>query len=193
MSRLYGLAVGLAAFLALAPLSRAGMIPTQVTVTPDGGNFRWTYGVVVSTDVNVNPGDSFTIYDFAGLVNGSVGAPAGWSGSVANSGPSRTGTSPNDDPAFPNLTFTYTGASPLPGQQELGSFWALSTEGTASSSEFTSTAHRQSGGRAESNVTTTDAPASASIMNTPEPAALLLAGIGLPLVGLARCLRRKQA
>src|SRR5258708_3991227 len=73
--KLATLAVGLAA-VALVGRADAGLIPTNVSVTPDGSNFRWTYAVVVTTDVKVNPGDYFTIYDFGGIVPGGVGGLA---------------------------------------------------------------------------------------------------------------------
>src|SRR5262249_41908966 len=98
----------LAAAVALAVASRAeaGLIPTNVSVQPDGANFRWTYAVVVTTDVKVNPGDYFTIYDFGGKVGGPFGVvagpdatvtPMGWTVSEALSGPTPSGTNPMDD------------------------------------------------------------------------------------------------
>src|SRR4030095_10783499 len=82
MIRYFGKAIALtAALLGVAvatPTAQAGMIPTNVSVTSDGDNFRWTYAVVVTTDVKVNPRGSVTIYDFAGLVQGSIQAPDGW-------------------------------------------------------------------------------------------------------------------
>ena len=88
------LLAGVLAILAWAAQAQAGMIPVQVTVTPDGSNFRWTYGVVVTTDVQVNPGDSFTIYDFSGLVNGTVSMPSNWTVTQSNLSP-RPGTNPS--------------------------------------------------------------------------------------------------
>jgi hypothetical protein len=182
----------LLAVLAWAAPARAGMIPVQVSVTPDGGNFRWTYAVVVTTNVNVNPGDSFTIYDFSGLVNGSVNMPAGWTLSSSNSGPARPGTNPVDNPSLPNLTFTYTGGAPILGQQGLGNFWADSTFSQSTQTDFTSTAHRQVDGQSETNITSTDAPVTPNsnpVSHTPEPATLTLLGLGLPLLGAYRMMR----
>ena len=74
--------------LTLAPLvalcaavpARAGLLPVNVSVTPEGGNFQWTYAVVLPTDSQLRSGDYFTIYDFGGLVAGSIQAPTGWAG-----------------------------------------------------------------------------------------------------------------
>jgi hypothetical protein len=186
------LASALAVFAWAAP-AQAGMIPVEVSVTPDGGNFRWTYAVVVTTDVKVNPGDSFTVYDFSGLVNGSISAPSGWTASVANLSP-RPGTSPHDDPGQPDLTFTYNGPNPISGQQGLGNFMADSSLQSTGPSDFTSTTHRQVDGRVETNITTTDAPTGSTnpVNGTPEPSTLALLGLGLPLVGAYRMMRRRR-
>src|SRR5262245_41182439 len=140
--------VMLAAAVALAAASRAeaGLIPTNVSVQPDGGNFRWTYAVVVTTDVKVNPGDYFTVYDFGGKVGGAFGVvagldattmPLGWSVSEALSGPTPSGTNPMDDPSIVNLTFTYNGETPIEGQAGLGNFAAMSIYGDSTTSFFT--------------------------------------------------------
>lgn len=190
------LLMGVAAVvLAVAPAARAGMIPVSVTVTPDADKFRWTYGVIVTTDVQVNPGDSFTIYDFHGYVDGSAVAPDGWTFTASFTSDLHPGTNPVDDPGVVNLTFTYVGTDPIPGQSGLGNFWALSDLSSSITGDFTSSAHRQIDGRVENNITTTDVPAPE--MNppseTPEPATLALVGLGLPLVGLARWVRRRRA
>ena len=81
---------GLGLSLLATPAARAGLIPNQVTVTPtSGGNYTWSYNVVVTSDVYVQPGDYFTIYDFAGAVPGSITAPAGWTLSTQMSAPRR--------------------------------------------------------------------------------------------------------
>ena len=176
-----------------APASQAGMIPTNVTVAADGGNFRWTYAVVVTTDVKVNPGDSFTIYDFGGLVANSISAPTGWTISQAKITPGRPGTNPHDDPTIPDLTFTYTGSTPIQGQQGLGNFWAVSQYNKTDSSDFTSSTHRQVDGRLENNITSTDVPKAGSpIQGTPEPGTLILLGAGLPILGLVRYARSRK-
>ncbi len=192
------LAVGLAA-VALVGRADAGLIPTNVSIAPDGSNFRWTYAVVVTTDVKVNPGDYFTIYDFGGIVPGGVGgldkianvvAPADWTVTSGMVGPTPAGTNPADDPSIPNLTFTYSGAA-INGQQGLGNFSAISQFSDRVSSDFTSISHRQVDGRVEANITSTDVPVPGDTRNTPEPATLAMFGVGLPLLGMLRYLRNR--
>ena len=52
-----------AAAVAVATTSTAsaGIIPASVSVTPEAGNFRWTYAVVLPTDMKLQSGDYFTI------------------------------------------------------------------------------------------------------------------------------------
>jgi hypothetical protein len=179
--------------LAMVGRSEAGLIPTNVSITPDAGNFRWTYAVVVTTDVKVNPGDYFTIYDFGGMIPGTAVAPAGWTFSTAKVGPTPSGTNPHDDPAIDNATFTYNGGTPINGQAGLGNFMINSTNGDAVSSAFTSVSQTQVGGRTEANITSTDVPVPGAVPNTtPEPATLAMFGIGLPVLGLLRFLRRRK-
>jgi hypothetical protein len=188
------------AALGVASQAQAGLIPTAVSVQPDGPNFRWTYAVVVTTDVKVNPGDYFTIYDFGGKVGGPHGVVAGpeqisvpvdWTLTEALTGPTPNGTSPADDPGIVNLTFTYSGANPIQGQQGLGNFSAISIYGDSTTSDFTSITHRSVDGRAEANITSTDVPVPTAVERTPEPATLAMLGLGLPFVGLGGWLRRR--
>lgn len=182
-------AVGL---LFTASRADAGLIPTNVSITPDSGNFRWTYAVVVTTDVQVNPGDFFTIYDFGGMLPGTVVAPIGWTPSVSMTTPPPSGTGPADNPGVENITFTYEGLTPIVGQQGLGNFMANSTYGDATTSDFTSITHRQVDGRPEANITATDVPVPGTPpKETPEPASLALFGIGLPVLGMFRYLRMR--
>jgi hypothetical protein len=182
------------AAFAAAPRAEAGMIPVNVSVTPDAENFRWTYGVVVTTDVAVQPGDFFTIYDFGGLVDGTIVAPSGWNVSTALVGPTPDGTHPADDAAVTNMTFTYAGDTPINGQVGLGNFSAISTYGDPTTSDFTSITHRQVDGRSEANITSTDVPVpGTTVRESPEPATLALCGFGLPLIGLVNLLRRRKA
>ena len=61
--------------ISATPVS-AGLLPVSVSVQPEAGNFRWTYSVVLPTDMRLQAGDYFTIYDFGGYVAGSANVSA---------------------------------------------------------------------------------------------------------------------
>jgi hypothetical protein len=193
------------ALVASVGSAQAGLLPVSVTVQPEAGNFRWTYSVVLPTDMKLQSGNYFTIYDFAGYVGGSGNASATspdpsfsqyWTMTTSPLGPTPDRLNPQDDPTIGNLTFTYTGPSIPSGQLTLGNFAATSTFGTTTESFFTATNPQAISGQVDSNITSTLVPLGMEIpapIGTPEPATLALAGLGLPLVGLARYLRRKGA
>ena len=181
----------------------AGLLPVSVTVQPEAGNFRWTYSVVLPTDMKLQAGNYFTIYDFAGYKAGSGTVSSAspdpsysqyWSLSATKLGPTPDRLNPQDDPTIANLTFTYNGPTIPSGQLTLGNFVAASTFGTATSSYFTATNPRAAGGETDSNITSTLVPLGTEIpapISSPEPATLVLAGLGMPLIGLGRYLRRR--
>src|SRR5262245_61604850 len=69
IARLFAAAV-VAVGVSAAP-ARAGLLPVSVSVQPEAGNFRWTYSVVLPTDMKLQAGNYFTIYDFGSYVPGS--------------------------------------------------------------------------------------------------------------------------
>jgi hypothetical protein len=189
---------GLLAFTATA---QAGLIPNKVTVTPDGEQFRWTYNVVVTSDVYVKPGDYFTIYDFAGPVVVDPTAPnTAWQVSTQNVGITPDKTTPLDDPNIPNYTWTYSGTENIMGSTGLGNFSLLSPFSLSSLSDFTSATHRQDNNDPENNITSTVTPVAAPPpppddptdppAETPEPASLALLGMALPFAVMK--LRRRK-
>ncbi len=199
MHRIWGAFAPLAlvATLGLCSNAQAGLIPTNVTTTQQlDGTFRWTYAVVVTTDVHVQSGDYFTIYDFGGLVFGpghtlgNIVTPAGWSVSSNMVGQTPPGTNPADSNTLPNLTFTYNGPT-VTGQTGLGNFWAISNFGTAGTGDFTSLTQTNSGGRSEANITTTNIPVPGNVRQTPEPTTWAMLGLGLPVAGFGSWLRRR--
>jgi hypothetical protein len=197
--------------------ANAGLLPVSVTVQPEANNFRWTYSVVLPSNMKLQSGSYFTIYDFAGYQAGTASVSgagpqdsfaANWTVSTSKLGPTPNFTNPQDDPNITNLTFTYNGPTlPLPPDPSapiwsggLGNFSATSlyndqTHGVPNS--FFTATNPRSDGVIDSNITNTIVPVTpggtgGGPIGTPEPATLALAGLGLPLIGLARYFRRKQ-
>jgi hypothetical protein len=181
----------------------AGMIPTSVSVSPDGGNFRWTYSVVLPTDMKLQAGDYFTIYDFGGMVPGTVSTPDGWQMTSTKLGPTPNHLNPQDDPNVTNVTFTYNGPTIPTGQIGLGNFMIDSLFQNNATTFFVATNPRAADGEIDQNITGTLAPTgsvdqspggggSSPPPGVPEPATLALAGLGLPLIGAVRVVRRRK-
>ena len=187
-----------AAALAVTGTAAAGIIPISVTVTPEAGNFRWTYAIQLPTDMKLQAGDYFTIYDFGGLVAGSQFAnptadTGDWTMTTATR-PVPVGLNPNDDAAIPNLTFRYEGPTVLVGGLGLGNFGATSTVGTTTATDFTAQNRQFSTNELDRNIVDTIAPGVPVIdppSGVPEPTTLALAGIGLPLLAGFRRFRKK--
>ncbi|MBX9579991.1 MAG: hypothetical protein K2X87_06745 [Gemmataceae bacterium] len=183
-------ALACATALALpAPPARAGLLPVQVSVVPDGTNFRWTYAILLQAGTQVRAGDYFTIYDFGGLVPDSVRAEAGWEVTVADTGSTPDRVAPEDDPALPNLTFRYGGTIAPDGQLGLGNFWAVSRYDAPTDSFFTAQTHTSADGRVDRNITETVVPVPTGV---PEPGTVALAALGLPVAAGLRALGKKR-
>jgi hypothetical protein len=182
-----------AVLAASAGPAHAGIIPAAVTMTPDAENFRWTYSVVLPTDMKLQSGNYFTIYDVSGLVPGTIQAPPNWTASVSDTITPPAGLHPHDNAAIPDVTFTYNGPTVATGQLGLGNFWFDSTSGTSTTVDFTAQNPQVSTGNTDRNIVSTLGPAPVgSVSGVPEPTTMALAGLGLPLIGASRLLRRKK-
>jgi len=131
---LKGVAGALLLLGAMSAPARAGFTITLDPTSPTGaGPFTYSYTATIPVGDQIAAGDFFRIYDFNGYVAGSIAAPAGWTASVATSNPTPPPNvilSHGDDPAIPNLIFTYTGAAPiLGGGAGISGFTAQSTFG----------------------------------------------------------------
>jgi hypothetical protein len=190
VSRIGTLAAVLAGWIAFgAGEVKAGLLPISANVTQTGSTYTYTYGIVLTSDSVLKKGDYFTIYDVNGLVANSNSQPAGFTFSSSNSGPTPSGTLPTDSPTIPNVTWTYTGPTEIVGQVGLGNFMFQSTYGATTTGSFTGNTQRLVDGVTDSNITTTTVP----VPGAPEPASLLLAAIGLPLLGLRRAMQRRRS
>jgi len=185
-----GIAVALALFVSSS--LQAGLLPVSATSIPMGDTTRFAYGIVLTSDSVLKPGDYFTVYDFAGYIPGSASAVEGFSFSSAGLGRTSSNLTPIDNPAIGNLTWTYTGTDPIVGQVGLGTFMASTSLTGQSIGDFTARTHRLIDGRVDNNITDTRIPVPNTDPQTPEPASLLMAGIGLPILGGLRYLRKKK-
>jgi hypothetical protein len=170
-------------------IARGDIIPTLSSVTGSSPTFTWNYSANVTVDQTVNPGDFFTIYDFGSIAPGSNTQPTGWTFSQALLGPTAALTSPTDNPSIMNLTWTYTGTTPIPGSAALGMFSVITSTDQLKDGQFTAQATRSGGpsaGTTVSNIGTVSVP-------VPESSSLL------PIFGVcavavfSRLLRRQNA
>lgn len=194
-------ALALSAVFAAPTTTHAGLVPVQVSVLPDGGMYRFTYAIVLPTNSVLRPGDYFTIYDFDGFVHGSQTASgsaysANWTFSSSNTGQTPPGVLPTDNASIPNLSWTYTGAEiNIDASIGLGNFWALSLYPDTTDSWFTASTGT-TGGIADNNITPTVVPVPKAPgqppPGVPEPTTLALAGLGMPVIGLARWFRGRR-
>jgi hypothetical protein len=207
---------------AFGATAEAGLLPLSATVVPDGDNYRYTYGVMLTSNSTLQKGDVFVVYDFNGFKAGSNDQPAGFAFQAMTTGGNPGRTIPNDNPEMPNLVWTYTGDTPLIGQIGLGNFSALSNKPeSAANTDFVSRTHVEDPNgevREEDNITHTKAPLGNDVQppppppdnpppvepptgepptgspppGVPEPSSLILLAAGLPVVAGVRALRNRR-
>lgn len=186
-----GLLAGLAVAAITATPARAGFTVSLDSITPLNPNFAFNYSATITADDQIGTGNFFRIYDFAGFV--SATAPAGWSVSMANLDPPPPPNvilSSPDNPALPNVTYTYTAAAAINGPAEVAGFQIVSTLDSTTLDNFA--------GRA-TNLTTTNAVDSVGDVRVPAggplpvpaPASIVAAGLGALGLGAGlRCRNR---
>jgi hypothetical protein len=169
------------------------IIPTLSPSSPaaTAGGFTWNYSVNVTVDQMVEPGDFFTIYDFGSFTSASNLQPAGWTFSSSLTGKNPSLVLPTDNPALLNLTWTYTGTTPINGAAAVGDFSVIAATNQLRSSDFAAEATRNGGPTAGTKV---DNVGQISVP-IPEMSALLpilgLCGAGMA-AGVPSLLRRRK-
>lgn len=133
-------------------VARADIIPTLSSIAPAVGGFTWNYSANVTVDETINHGDFFTIYDFGSIAPGSNMQPTGWTFSKALLGPTPGLVTPTDNPSILNLTWTYTGTTPISGAAALGFFSAVTSTDQLKVGQFTAEATRNSGPNAGTKI-----------------------------------------
>jgi len=161
--------------------ARADVVSLTGTSTVTGGT-AYNYSLSIASGEQINPGDFFRVYDF-GSFNGVVATPAGFTFSSALTNPTPPPNvilSHGDDATIPNLTWTYTGTTPIVGPTIVTGFSADSTSSQTTVKDFASRFTESTGQTAGAPV---DSVGSISVpAPVPEPATvgLLAAGtIGL--------------
>jgi hypothetical protein len=153
MSKHFGATLLLVCGLAVpsGPALALQVTVTEVTKNADGTS---TYHFAVKTDPGetLAPGTDFvTVYNFAGLVDGSAKAPAGWTYSSEDFG--RTPTwdgypvvAPVDVPGLSNLT--WTADKLVAGGTRITGFTATTHASSSTDGEYTAQVTRSEDGKA---------------------------------------------
>jgi hypothetical protein len=187
------LLLGLVTIGATILVARGDIIPTLNPTFPAAttGGFTWNYATNVTVDQMVNTGDYFTIYDFGTFNPGSNMQPAGWTFSSSLVGTTPALVNPTDNPSLLNLTWTYTGTTPINGSAALGDFSVVTGTNQLRVSDFAAEATRNSGPNAGTKV---DNIGRVSVP-IPEMSALMpiisVCGAGI-VAGIPSLLRRRK-
>lgn len=101
--------VAVLAFAVAAPAQAAHLSVTKIDKAADGATY--TFALTVDAGTTAEAGDFLTVYNFFGLVDGSVKAPEGWEFTSEQFGKTPTLNGyplvlPVDVPGTPNITLT---------------------------------------------------------------------------------------
>jgi hypothetical protein len=192
--------IGLAiAAITLSTAAHASIIPTLAGVTPDGSDFLFSYQGQLAPDQGVQAGNELVIVDFAGYVPGSVAsAIPDVTASVSDTLPAGLLLPPGvvDNPAIPDLVFTYTGPNfdtsggPFGGLTDFNGLTAESKFHNITLGTFSAVAVKNVGeatGTPAFNVGFVGIPSS-----IPEPATWAVILVGFGAVGVSMRARRRH-
>jgi hypothetical protein len=179
--------LGLVALGTSIGIAYADIIPSLDSVTGSGPNFTWNYTANVTVNETVNHNDFFTIYDFSSIMPMTTTQPAGWTFSTALVGPTPSTINANDNPNLWNLTWTYTGTTPIAGSAALGMFSAVTNTDQMKTGQFSAEATRSN----DPTGTKIDNVGSVSVP-VPEPSTLFPIVSLLSAIGADRFLRRRK-
>jgi len=118
------------------------IIPSLDSITGSSPNFTWNYSANVTVNETVNHNDFFTIYDFSSIMPTTTTQPTGWTFSTALIGPTQPAVNPTDNPNLWNLTWTYTGTTPIAGAAALGMFTVVTNTNQMKTGQFSARATR---------------------------------------------------
>jgi hypothetical protein len=193
-------AIALAAMLP-SGAALASVIPVESGITPDGSFFKFTYDGQLAPDQGVVSGDKLVIIDFAGYVAGSVGTSlSNVTASVSNTLPAGMLLDPGftDNPAIPDLVFTYTGpdfhtsGGPYSTQVDFTGLYADSIYSAFTTGSFSAVAVKNDGvlaGTTAYNVGQVAVPTS----GVPEPGVWVMMLAGLFGIGMTLRSSRKAS
>ncbi len=130
-------------------IARGNINLADPTITATAGGFTWDYAANVTATETVVTGSTFTIYDFGSFTSATT--PAGWTFSSSLTTTPPAGLTVTDNPTLANLTWTYTGATPITGAQALGDFSVIAATNLAHDGEYAALATSTSQGSPDVN------------------------------------------
>ena len=186
-------------------LGLSAVADADIMVTLNSGpvvnfsNFTWTYTATLKSGSILNNGDFFTIYDIGGFGPGvPIASPviipgSNWSWLTQIVGINGFNQAPPDSGGLYNLTFIFTGSSPIVAASDTilgggaGAFGYISSNSIASAGAFSATSHATVGGLTQGNTSGVTVAGPSAV---PEPTTSLLTGCGL--LALSFLLRRRK-
>lgn len=152
-------------------------------VEVQNGN-TFVYNAKLQNNQYIDNGDYFIVFDFGGLQSGT--GPSGWTFSAVNNAAGATNSA-----AVLDAVFTYSGPTiyGVPGNTNLGEFTLTTTSSESRLGDYLSRTTRVgAGNNADTDLTQTGhvsvAGAAPDAEPVPEPAAMLLTGLGISALAL---------